>query len=71
MSKLTPERRKIVAIGGSVAAMSGGVLLLQRNHPWLTAVWACLLMFAAIYVMMQLVKIRRSARRSRSEGNNR
>jgi hypothetical protein len=62
MSKLTPERRKIVAIGGSIAAMSGGVLLLERNHPWVATVWVCLLMVAAIYVMWQLIKIRRSRR---------
>jgi hypothetical protein len=62
MSKLSPERRKVVVLGGSIAAMSGTIALLGRNHPWLGAVWLCFLLIAAAYVMVQLIKIRRSGR---------
>ena len=62
MSRLSPERRKVVILGGSIAAMSGTIALLGRNHPWLGAVWLCFLLIAAAYVMVQLIKIRWSGR---------
>ena len=62
MSKLSPERRKVAVLGGSIAAMSGGVLLLQRDHSWLTMVWLAIMAFAAAYVVVQLIKIKRSRR---------
>jgi hypothetical protein len=60
MSQLSPERRKVAVLGGSIAALSGSVLLLQRNHHWLTVVWLAVLIVALAYVGMQLVKIQRS-----------
>jgi hypothetical protein len=62
MSQLSPERRKVVVIAASIAAMSGSVGLLARNHPWLAGVWLGLLAVALVYVMVQLVKIKRSRR---------
>ena len=60
MSELTPERRKVVILGGSVAAMSGSIAVFGHNHPWLAVVWLCFLMVAAAYVIVQLIKIKRS-----------
>jgi len=62
MSRLSPERRKVAVLGGSIAAMSGVTATLQHTHPWLTAVRLCLLAVALVYVMVQLVKIKRSRR---------
>jgi hypothetical protein len=61
-ANLSKDRRQVVIIGGSIAAMSGTIALLGRNHPWLGAVWLCFLLIAAAYVMVQLIKIRRSGR---------
>jgi len=57
---MTQERRKVVVIAASIAAMSGSVGLLARHHPWLAGVWLGLLFVALVYVMVQLVKIQRS-----------
>jgi hypothetical protein len=62
MSQLTPERRRVAILGGSIAAMSGTVALLQKTHPRLVAVWLGLLFVALVYVIIQLVKIRRSGK---------
>jgi hypothetical protein len=59
---MTTERRRVAVIGGSIAAMSGGALLLQRDHPWVTTAWLVVLAFALVYVVVQLIKIRRSKR---------
>jgi len=71
MKELSPERRKVVILGGSIASMSGTIALLGRNHPWMGAVWLCCLLIAAAYAMTQLIKIRRSerAQRLRSEAD--
>jgi len=62
MSRLSPERRKVAVLGGSIAAMSAVTATLQHKHPWLTVLWLCLLAVALVYVMVQLVKIKRSRR---------
>jgi hypothetical protein len=59
MKQLSPERRKIVVLAAAIAASSGAVLLLQRDHPHLTAAWLGLLSVALVYVVVQLVKIKR------------
>jgi len=70
MSKnLSPERKKVAVLGGSIAAMSGTVALFQHNHPRLVAAWLCLLFIAMVYVVMQLVKIRRSRRSAKQTEN--
>jgi hypothetical protein len=62
MSKLSPERRKIVVLGGSIAVMSGGVGLLGRDHPVVMWIWLAVLLMALVYVAMQLVKLKRGVR---------
>jgi hypothetical protein len=59
MKQLSPERRKIVVLASAIAASSGAVLLLQKDHPRLTATWLGLLSVALVYVIVQLVKIKR------------
>jgi hypothetical protein len=56
---MTPERRKIAVLGGSIAAMSGGVILFGQKHTALIGIWLGVLCYALIYVIIQLVKIKK------------
>jgi hypothetical protein len=59
MSQLSPERRKVAVLGGSIAAMSGCVALFANKHPVLMGIWLGMLFYALIYTIIQLVKIKK------------
>ncbi len=60
---LSPERRKVVILAASIAAMSGCVGLLGHNHPVLMGIWIGVLAVAMVYVITQLVKIKKQVKR--------
>ena len=61
MSNLSPERRRVVVLCASVAAMSGVPVLLQR-HAVLLGVWIGLMSVALVYIMVQVAKLKRDGR---------
>jgi hypothetical protein len=56
------ERRKIMMISMSIAAISAGMLPLSQKHPQVIYVWLGFLGLAFIYVVTQLVRIKRNKR---------
>jgi hypothetical protein len=60
--RLSSERRKVVLIASSIAALSAGMVPLSQRHPQVIAVWLCFLGVAMIYVITQLVRIKRNRR---------
>jgi hypothetical protein len=59
MRKLSLQRRKVVVLAGSLAAMSGiGPLLMQRHH-YLGLVWIGCVAVMMVIVITQLVKLKR------------
>ena len=63
MNKLSPERRRVVILAASIAAMSGVVGLLGHNHPVLMGIWIAVLAVAMVYVIVQLFKIKSKIKR--------
>jgi VIT1/CCC1 family predicted Fe2+/Mn2+ transporter len=62
MRKLSVQRRRVVGLAGSVAAMSGvGPALFHRNH-WALAVWLGLMMMLLGWVLVLMVRLRKDDR---------
>ena len=61
MSELSPERKRVVVLCASVAAMSGGSVLL-KGHPTLLGVWIGFMVVTLVYAMMELAKLKRNGR---------
>jgi hypothetical protein len=62
MRKLSVQRRRVVVLASSVAAMSGvGPLLFHRNH-WAMAVWLGLMMTLLVWVVVLMVRLRKGER---------
>jgi hypothetical protein len=59
MKQLSPQRRRVVALSGSVAAMGGlGPALLPR-HPRLEVLLLCFMVGTLAFAIMQLVKLKK------------
>jgi len=59
MSELSPRRRRIVVMSGSIAALSGVTPLLLKDHPYVRTgvlVWIVLML---VYVVTEIVKLKR------------
>ena len=61
-SRLSAERRKVVVLAACIAAGSGLFGLLAQNHTKLAIGWLVVMAGLAVYVIGQLVKIKRSRR---------
>jgi hypothetical protein len=57
VSELSPQRKKVVALCASVAAMSGGSVLL-KGHPVLLGVWIGWMVIVLVFAMVQLAKLK-------------
>ena len=57
MSKLSPERRKIVVLCATVACMSSGPLLL-RGHRVLQVVWLAVMVVELVYAVVLLAQLK-------------
>ena len=69
--QLSAERRRIVVISSSVAAMSGVAAMLSQQHPFVIWIYGGFLIAAFAYVITQLVKIKRAEKlrkQARREG---
>ncbi len=58
MSRLSPERRRVVVLFASVAAMSG-VPILARGHPVILGLWFAFVTFVFVYGMKLLVDLKK------------
>jgi hypothetical protein len=54
------EFRKVGMIGATIGIGSAGMLLLMEKHPRFALVWLCVLGAASVYVLAQLLRIRKS-----------
>lgn len=59
MRKLSAQRRRVVTMAASMAAISGVGPLLLRGHHSLEIVWAGLIVVLAVTVIVQTVRLRR------------
>ncbi len=60
MRRLSGERRRIVALSGSVAALSGVVPPLLGHHPVLRWAWVGFMVSLLVYVVVLMVRLRRN-----------
>jgi hypothetical protein len=58
------ERRRVAILGAAIGLGSAGMLLLMEKHPHVAMAWMGVLGVAAVYVIAQLLRIRKSRRRS-------
>jgi len=58
MSQLSPERKRVVVLCSSVAAMSG-VSVLLKGHPVILGVWIGFMVVTLVYAMVQLAKLKK------------
>ncbi len=62
MRKMSVQRRRVVALAGSVAAMSGvGPLLFHRNH-WAVAIWLGLMVALLVWVVVLMARLMKDGR---------
>jgi len=66
MSQLSPERRKVVVIGGSVAAMTAAASSIAPKHPFFVWIYVAFMLSALGYAATKLVKIKRANAHRRS-----
>lgn len=59
MSELSPERRKVVLLCSSAAAMSGCSVLLLKRHPVLWGIWMAVVLGVLVYAIAKLAKLNR------------
>jgi hypothetical protein len=57
MRKLSVQRRRLVGLSASMAALSGVVPLLLRNHARLWWVWLCAMAAVLVWVIARLSKL--------------
>jgi hypothetical protein len=68
MRELSPQRKKVVVLGGSLACLSGpGLLLLNTLHgsrylPTFAILWCVLMVGLMAFTVSQLVKLQRERR---------
>jgi hypothetical protein len=60
MRRLSQERRQVVALAGSLAAISGTGGTLSRWHPALHWAWLCLYLVLLSVVIVKALRLRRS-----------
>jgi ABC-type Mn2+/Zn2+ transport system permease subunit len=60
--QLSPERRKIVIIAASVAALSGVTPVLLKDHPYLRIGMLVCITCALVYVVVAMAKLKRGER---------
>jgi hypothetical protein len=58
MRELSPQRKRVVVLCASVAAMSG-VSVLLKGHPVLLGVWIGLMVVTLVYAMVEFAKLKR------------
>lgn len=58
-SKLSPQRKRIVTTAAAIGGMSGGPILLQ-GHRYLLLGWIGVMAAGLVYVMTEMVKLKRS-----------
>ena len=56
--QISPQRRKIAVLGGSVAAIGGSVTVLH-NHPYLRLAILAFMVLALAYLIREMVKLKR------------
>jgi hypothetical protein len=61
MRELSPQRKRVVVLCSSVAAMSGCSVLL-KGHPVLLGAWIALMVVTLVYAMVQLAKLKGQGR---------
>ena len=59
MRKLSEPRRRVVALAGSLACMSGVGPVLLRHHPLMDWVWWGLYILLRVCVIVLMVRLRR------------
>ena len=59
MNNLSPQRRKVVILAGSVSCMSASGSVLFRGHPRLILPWLALVVGGLVYTISELVKLKR------------
>ena len=57
MREMSAERRRLVGLSACLAALSGMVPELLRNHPRLWWVWLCAMVAVLVWVIARLVKL--------------
>jgi hypothetical protein len=62
MRRLSAQRRRVVALSGSVAAMGGLEPLLRPEHPHLVILLLCFMVCMLGLVIAQLVKLKKEER---------
>jgi len=61
MRKLSEERRRLVVLAGSVAAMSGlAPLLLQHQHKSVHLIWMAVVISLEVWLIVKLYRLRRT-----------
>ncbi len=60
MRRLSQERRQVVALGGSLAAMSGPGVALTNGHPVARWVWLGSELVVLIMVIVKMLRLRRA-----------
>jgi hypothetical protein len=58
MRELSPQRKRVVVLCASVAAMSGSSVLL-KGHPVLLGAWIGLMVVTLVYAMVELAKLKK------------
>jgi hypothetical protein len=61
MSEIDPQRKRVVVLCASVAAMSG-VSVVLKGHPVLMGVWIALMVVTLVYAMVELAKLKRQGK---------
>jgi uncharacterized membrane protein YccC len=56
--QISPQRRKIAAMSGAVAAIGGSVIALH-NHPYLRHALLVFMVLAVAYLIREMVKLKR------------
>ena len=56
---LSPQRRKVVAMAAAIASVSGLIPTLTHGHPYVAWTIIGLMMVGLVYVIAQMVKLRR------------
>ncbi len=58
--QMSPQRRRVVALAGSIAAISGLVPTLTHGHPYVADAIMGVMVFGLIYVIREMLKLRRT-----------
>jgi hypothetical protein len=61
MSEISPQRKRVVVLCSSVAAMSGASVAM-KGHPVLLGVWIGLMVVTLVYAMVEFAKLKGQGR---------